>query len=153
MIRGRNIKRGCEKLRVLNDAVNLYAATCKAYSKPACELKILALKAIDTSQNIFRNISEGYCRTGGKDYLQYLNVALASSVELHSCLISSVCVSQITETQFKAVDQILHRTENQLIQLIESLQGTSKRKELDSTLTKQRNGTSQPTILIPELSS
>ena len=152
MIRSRNIKRGFEKLRVLNDAVSLYAATCKTYTKPASELERVALRGIDASQNIFTNISEGYCRTGGKDYLRYLNIALASAAELHSCLSSSLKDGHITKTQFKAVDQILHRTERQLVQLIESLQGLEKRKKSASMVERQVRRYSPSLTLVPNLS-
>lgn len=153
MNKRRKIKRGFEKLRVMNDAVTLYVATCKVYTSPASELKRVASKAIAAAQNIFSNISEGYCRTGSMDYLQYLNIALVSSVELHSCLLSSLLARQITEGQFNAVNQILYRTENQLIKLIESLQGNSNGKESDSTFAKETKRTSQLKIPISQFSS
>jgi len=149
----RKIKRGFEKLRVMNDAVTLYVATCKVYTSPASELKRVASKAIAAAQNIFSNISEGYCRTGSMDYLQYLNIALVSSVELHSCLLSSLLARQITEGQFNTVNQILYRTENQLIKLIESLQGNSNGKESDSTFAKETKRTSHLKIPISQFPS
>ena len=153
MIKRRKNKRGFEKLRVMNDAVTLYAETCKVYTRTASELNKVALKGIAAAQNIFSNISEGYCRTGSTDYLQSLNIALASSVELHSCLLSSHLAGQITEDQFNAVNQILYRTENQLIKLIESLQGNSNGKESDSIFAKETKRTSQLKIPISEFSS
>lgn len=153
MNKRRKIKRGFEKLRVMNDAVTLYVATCKVYTSPASELKRVASKAIAAAQNIFSNISEGYCRTGSMDYLQYLNIALVSSVELHSCLLSSLLARQITEGQFNTVNQILYRTENQLIKLIESLQGNSNGKESDSTFAKETKRTSHLKIPISQFPS
>ena len=152
MTRSRNIKFGIEKLRVLNDAVSLYTATCMAYSQPNSELKKVAMEAIDASRNIFSNISEGYGRTGGNDYLRYLNRALASAVVLHSCLSSSLEDRQITAAQFKAVDQILDRTESQLIQLIEFLQGLEKRKKPTSMVERQIRRYSPSPTLVPKLS-
>ena len=152
MIKRRKNKRGFEKLRVMNDAVTLYAETCKVYTRTASELNKVALKGIAAAQNIFSNISEGYCRTGSTDYLQSLNIALASSVELHSCLLSSLLAGQITEGQFNALNQILYRTENQLFKLIESLQGNSKQKKWDSTSAKHTKWASQSKIPISEYS-
>ena len=153
MIKRRKNKRGFEKLRVMNDAVTLYAETCKVYTRTASELNKVALKGIAAAQNIFSNISEGYCRTGSTDYLQSLNIALASSVELHSCLLSSLLAGQITEGQFNALNQILYRTENQLFKLVESLQGNAKQKEWDSTFAKETKRISQPTIPISQFTA
>jgi arylsulfatase A len=57
-----NINRGFRKLRVWNDAVELYVLSCKLLSKFPYELKRTAGNCIDSSHSISRNIAEGYCR-------------------------------------------------------------------------------------------
>ena len=49
------------------------------------ELKKVAANSIDAAHSISRNISEGYCRRSLKEYLNYLNIALGSCGEFHSC--------------------------------------------------------------------
>ncbi|PWI46434.1 four helix bundle protein, partial [Candidatus Heimdallarchaeota archaeon B3_Heim] len=41
----------------------------------------------DSSHSISRNIAEGYSRRSIKEYLNFLNIALGSSGEYHSCII------------------------------------------------------------------
>ncbi|MBL4753104.1 MAG: four helix bundle protein [Flavobacteriales bacterium] len=132
----KNINRGFEKLRVWNEAVNVYVATCDIFKDSPFELKKIASNAIDAAQSISRNIAEGYCRKGIKEYLQFLNIALASSGELHSCLLSSFRAQQITEQQYEHIDQIHYKMENQLIKLIESIQMKMKKKDWDSSFAK-----------------
>ena len=132
----RNINRGFEKLRVWDEAVTVYLLTCKVFENPAFELKRVASNSIDAAQSISRNIAEGYCRRGIKEYLQYLNIALASSGELHSCLVSSLRAEQISEEQFEEIDQVHYKMENQLIKLIESLQRKLKQRDWDTSFAK-----------------
>lgn len=75
----RNINRGFKKLRVWNNAVTVYIVTSDVFLGQPFELKKIAGNAIDAAQSISRNIAEGYCRKGLKEYLQFLNIALASS--------------------------------------------------------------------------
>ena len=56
----RNINRGFKKLRVWNDAIDLYALAYETFSKLPFELKKVAANAIDAAHSISRNIAEGY---------------------------------------------------------------------------------------------
>lgn len=51
----RNVTRGFKKLRVWNNAVNLYILTCQVLAKLPFELKRTAGNCIDCSQSISRN--------------------------------------------------------------------------------------------------
>jgi len=84
----KNINRGFKELRVWQDAVSLYVLACKIFSDFPFELKKVAANSIDAVHSISRNISEGYCRRGLKEYLNYLNFALGSCGEFHSCYVS-----------------------------------------------------------------
>ncbi len=81
----KNINRGFKKLRVWQDAASLYVLACKIFADFPFELKKVAGNSIDAAHSISRNISEGYCRRSLKEYLNYLNIALGSCGEFHSC--------------------------------------------------------------------
>jgi four helix bundle protein len=81
----KNINRGFKKLRVWQDAVSLYILACGIFVGFPFELKKVASNSIDAAHSISRNISEGYCRRSLKEYLNFLNIALASCGEFHSC--------------------------------------------------------------------
>jgi len=93
---GKNINRGFKKLRVWNDAISLYALAYKIFSNFPYELKKVAANSIDAAHSISRNIAEGYCRRSLKEYLNYLNFALGSCGEFHSCSESFRKANQIT---------------------------------------------------------
>jgi four helix bundle protein len=118
----RNINRGFEKLIVWNDAIELYFLTCKILSKFPFELKKTAANCIDASHSISRNIAEGYSRRSLREYLNFLNIALGSCGEYYSCIKSFLKAEQISPEEFEHLDKLHYKTENELIQLIKSLQ-------------------------------
>ena len=118
----RNINRGFKKLRVWKDAVSLYILACKILTRFPFELKKVASNAIDAAHSISRNISEGYCRRGLKEYLNHLNIALGSCGEFHSSYCSFHQAGQITKEEYEELDELHYKVENGLIKLIKSLQ-------------------------------
>ena len=118
----KNVNRGFKQLRVWNDAIDLYVLCCPVLINFPFELKKSAGNCLDSAHSISRNIAEGYCRRGIKEYLNFLNIALASSGEFHSSLISFVKAGQITQETFEKLDTLHFKTENALINLIKSLQ-------------------------------
>ena len=122
MVERKNVNRGFKKLRVWRDAVELYHLSCKVFMKFPFELKKVASNSIDAAHSISRNISEGYCRRGLKEYLNFLNIALGSCGEFHSCTVSCNQAHQLTVDEFEQLDQLHYKVENQLINLIRSLQ-------------------------------
>ena len=118
----RNINRGFKKLRVWQDAVELYVLTCETFTETPFELKRTISNSIDACQSISRNIAEGYCRRSIKEYLNFLNYSLASCGEFHSSYYSFNQAKQITDEEFELIDKLHYKVENQLIKLIESLQ-------------------------------
>jgi four helix bundle protein len=125
MIR-KNINRGFEKLRVWNDAIELYFLTCKILTHFPFELKKTAANCIDASHSISRNIAEGYSRRSIREYLNFLNIALGSSGEYYSCIYSFQKAEQVSLDEFEQLDKLHYKTENELIQLIKSLQKKMK---------------------------
>jgi four helix bundle protein len=118
----KNINRGFKKLRVWQDAVSLYVLAYKLFSDFPFELKKVAANSIDAAHSISRNISEGYCRRSLKEYLNYLNIALGSSGEFHSCYESFYRANQVTRQEYESLDKLHYKVENELIKLIEALQ-------------------------------
>jgi len=126
MMDRKNINRGFKKLRVWQDAISLYVLACKMFSGFPFELKKVAANSIDAAHSISRNISEGYCRRSLKEYLNYLNIALGSCGEFHSCYESFKQAGQITSDQYEQLDNLHYKVENELLRLIASLQKKKK---------------------------
>lgn len=122
MVERKNINRGYKKLNVWNDSISLYCKTCQLLKSKPFELKRISSNAIDAAQSISRNIAEGYCRRSIKEYLKHLYIALGSSGELHSCFYSMFIAEQITEEEFNEIDVLHFKVENELIQLVKSLE-------------------------------
>lgn len=131
----RNINRGFKKLRVWKNAVNLYVLTCRLLGKFPFELKKTAGNCLDCSHSISRNIAEGYCRKSIKEYLYFLNIALASSDEYHSCIYSFYKAGQLTKDKYEQLDKLHYQMENELIQLIKSIQNKMKEDSWEDTFT------------------
>lgn len=122
MTERKNINRGFKQLRVWQDAVELYVLACKHLMHFPWELKKISANCLDAVHSISRNLAEGYSRRSLKEYLNFCNIALGSSGEFHSCLISFLKADQISESAFEEMDELHFKTENEHIQLIKSLQ-------------------------------
>jgi four helix bundle protein len=130
----KNLNRGLRKLNVWNDAIELYDLVSKVMLRMPYELKKVGSNAIDAAQSISRNIAEGHCRRSIKEYLQFSYYALGSCGELYSCMYSFYISYQITEAEYDAIDKLHYKTENELIQLIKSLERKLKDKDWNSSL-------------------
>lgn len=112
---------------------------CKIFGNFPFELKRVAANCIDASHSILRNISEGYCRRSLKEYLNYLNIALGSCGEFHSCCVSFKEAGQISDLAYDQLDALHYKVENELIMLIQSLQKKQKDQVWeDSFITRER---------------
>ena len=129
----KNINRGFKQLRVWNHAIELYVLTGNLLTNFPFELKKTVSNCIDSSHSISRNIAEGYSRRSIKEYLYFLNIALGSSAEYHSCIFSFIKADQITKEDYEQLDKLHYQTENELIQLIKSLQKKMKDGEWEDT--------------------
>lgn len=118
----RNMNRGYRKLDVWTDAIEYYAVTCDVFRGFPYDLKRVASNQIASVDSIHRNIAEGYCRRSIKEYLQFLNIAMASAGESVSGLHACSRTEQISMAQFKTADVLVFKLENGLKRLIESLQ-------------------------------
>ena len=122
MTERKNINRGFKKLRVWQDSVSLYILACEIFTKFPYGIRKTASQVIDAAHSISRNIAEGYCRRSLKEYLNYLNIALGSCGEFHSCYESFKQANQISGEQYEKFDKLHYKVENALLSLIKSLQ-------------------------------
>ena len=123
-----NINRGYKKLRVWQDAAELYAMSTQIFSTFPYLLKKTVSNVIDSSHSISRNIAEGYCRKSLPEYLYFLNVALGSAGEFHSSCVTFLMAKQMSDEDFEKIDQLHFKLENELLKLIKSLQQKIKDK-------------------------
>jgi four helix bundle protein len=133
----KNINRGFKKLRVWQDAVSLYILASRVFSKFPFELKKVAANSIDAAHSISRNISEGYCRRSLREYLNFLNIALGSCGEFHSCYVSCSQAGQINKEDFDEIENIHYKVENELLRLIASLQKKAKKGDWADNLNER----------------
>jgi four helix bundle protein len=136
----KNTNRGYMQLRVWQDARELYLLTWAAVKEFPYELKRIASQQIASVDSIHRNIAEGYCRRGIKEYLQHLNIAMGSAGESVSALHVYCPAGHITEQQFEEMDALAYKLENGLKKLAESLQYKQANNEWDdSFIIKESN--------------
>jgi len=64
-----------------------------------------------------------------KEYLNFLNIALGSCGEFHSCCFSCKQARQISEDKYEQLDQLHFKVENALLKLFESLQKKQASKQ------------------------
>jgi four helix bundle protein len=154
MAERRNLNRGYQKLNVWQDAANLYLLTCRVFAKFQYELRRVGVNQIASVDSVHRNIAEGYCRRSLNEYLQFLNIALASLGES----VSGMCVyrraGQLSEVDFEEWDSLAYKLENGIKKLIESLQHKRAKGEWDdSFIVKECTATYEGIAGIPEKKS
>ena len=122
----KNKNRGYQQLRVWQDAVELYVATCRVFRSFPFELKKVASQQIASTDSVHRNIAEGYCRRSIREYLNFLNFNLGSLGESVSGLTAYRSAGQIDDASFSEMNSLACKLENGLPKLVESLE----RKEM-----------------------
>jgi len=118
----KNRNRGYQQLRVWQDAQELYVQTWAAFKQFPYELKRTVSQQIASVDSVHRNIAEGYCRRGIKEYLYHLNVALGSLGESVSALVAYRRAEHLTPEAFEKMDALAFKLENGLIKLVEKLE-------------------------------
>ena len=136
----RNKNRGYQQLRVWQDAIDYYVLTCPVFRAFPYELKKVASQAIACADSVHRNIAEGYCRRSLREYLQFLNFSLGSLGESVSGLYAYGKSQQITESDFKNLNDLSFKLENGLLKLVESLEREQETGDwIDSLIIKESN--------------
>lgn len=114
--------RGYKKLRVWQDAKELYLLTWPVFKSFPYELGRIRSQQLASVDSIHRNIAEGYCRRSIKEYTQCLNYALGSLGESVSSLDVYVDAGHISEAGFEKMDALALKLENGLKKLVESME-------------------------------
>lgn len=86
------------------------------------ELRRVGANQIASVDSVHRNIAEGYCRRTINEYLQFLNIALASLGESVSGAHVYRRAEQLSSSEFEEWDSLAYKLENGIKRLIESLQ-------------------------------
>jgi four helix bundle protein len=136
----RNKNRGDQQLRVWQDAIVFYRLNCRVFREFPYELRRVASQGIASSDSVHRNIAEGYCRRSIREYMQFLYVALASLGESVSGLMAYRHAEQISEKDFRELNDLAFKLENGLLKLVESLE--QKKAEgtwVDQLMVKESN--------------
>jgi four helix bundle protein len=136
----RNKNRGYQQLRVWQDAIDFYALNSRVFKTFQFELRRVGSQAIASADSVHRNIAEGYCRRSLREYLQFLNFALGSLGESVSGLHAYRKAEQISEADFKALDDLGFKLENGWLKLVESLQRKQETGDwIDTLIIKESN--------------
>ncbi len=125
----KNVNRGYMKLRVWQDAKQLYGLTWKIFGKLDFKLDKIVKNQIASVDSVHRNIAEGYGRRSLVDYLRFLDYALASLGESVSAISVYNDAGHIRETQFEEWNDLSYKLENGLIRLVTSLQQKQSRED------------------------
>ena len=119
--RNRNINRGFRKLEIWKKAVEIYRLVHNVIKKNRdIPFKVKA-QIEDSALSISSNIAEGYSRRSIKETLRFYEIALASSAENYSKILTLFNAEQIIEDDFNDYDAKLYEFENGLIKMNKSL--------------------------------
>ena len=135
----KGMMRGYKKLRVWQDARELYVLTWHVFEGFPYELSRIRSQQLASVDSVHRNIAEGYCRRSLKEYIQFLNIALGSLGESASALDVYVAAGHISDKQFETLDSLTWKLENGLKKLVESLQEKPQGDWSDSFVLKESN--------------
>jgi len=128
LYRNKNLNRGFRKLKVWQEAVDLYVFVKGILKK----IKGLSFKIhdqiLDSIFSVSSNIAEGYCRKSIKEYIQFINIALGSLGENYSQFYTLYKSKEVPKDIFDEYDQRHYSLENKLLNLARSLTKKSKKK-------------------------
>lgn len=129
----KNKNRGFQQLRVWNEAVDLFVFIDLLMKDLPYHLNKSKMNTLDACHSIQRNIAEGYCRRSIKEYLNFLNISLASAGELNSSVITFLKAGYISPEKFEEFDKMHFQMENALLKLAATLQNRLGTKNWDES--------------------
>ncbi len=127
------VMRAYKKLRVWQDAKELYVLTWSVFKAFPYELPRIKSQQIASVDSVHRNIAEGYCRRSLKEYIQHLNIALGSLGESASALDVYAQAGHLSEDDADKMDALAWKLENGMKKLVESLQKKQNTGEWSDT--------------------
>ena len=113
--RRRSVNRGYRKLSTWQIAIDLYVFLYEKVKEIPNWPYRLTAQILGACLSISSNIAEGYCRRSLKEYLNFLNIALASAGEVYSRCYACYQAGQLSETTFDAIDERHYAAENALL--------------------------------------
>ena len=132
--RRKNVNRGYRKLRTWQMAIELYGFLYEKVKEIPDRPYRLIAQILDATSSVSANIAAGYCRRSLKEYLNFLNIALASAGEVYSRCYACYRAGQFSEITFDAIDERHYAMENALLRQIESLQAKQQQGKWDDNL-------------------
>ena len=136
----KNKNRGYQQLRVWQESIEYYKQTCIVFRKFPYDLRRVVNQAIGSSDSVHRNIAEGYCRRSINEYLNFLNIALASLGESVSGLHACHNAEQISSKEFESLDTMAFKLENGLLKLVAALERKREKGDwIDHLMVKESN--------------
>jgi four helix bundle protein len=115
--RNKNINRGYRNLEVWIEAIELYVfVKNKLNTVKTIPLKTKA-NIEDSIFSVHSNIAEGYSRRYLKEYIQFVNIALASLAENYSQIFALYSSGDIDQKWFDEYDKKHYSLENKLIKM------------------------------------
>ncbi|MBE0538695.1 MAG: four helix bundle protein [Ignavibacterium sp.] len=119
--RNRNINRGCRKLEVWQEGIELFVLVRKKLkSIDSIPFKVKA-QIEDSILSCPSNIAEGYSRRSIKENINFVNIALSSLSENYTQLFSLHSSADIDRSWFDEYDKKHYSLENKLIQFNKSM--------------------------------
>ncbi len=117
----KNMVRGYMNLWVWQEAKDLFKLAFPIFRKFPVELKRVAENQIAAIDSVHRNIAEGYCRKSKREYLRFLDIAIASLSEFTSGNHVYYESKLLTTSEFDSSDKKAFKIENGLRNLMTSL--------------------------------
>lgn len=115
--RNRNINRGYRKLEVWKEAIELYVfVKNKIRTLKSVPFKIKA-QIEDSIFSCPSNIAEGYSRRSLKEYIHYVNIALASLSENYTQIFALLSSGDIDREWYDEYDKKHYSLENKLVKM------------------------------------
>ena len=115
--RNKNINRGFRKLEVWKEAIELYVLVKnKIRSLQSVPFKVKA-QIENSIFSVHSNIAEGYSRRSIKEYIQFVNIALASLAENYSQTFALFSSGDIDKEWLDEYDKKHYSLENKLIKM------------------------------------
>lgn len=128
----KNMVRGYMNLWVWQEAKDLFKLAIPIFRRFPAELKRVAENQIAAIDSVHRNISEGYCRKSKREYLRFLDIAIASLSEFTSGNHVYYESKLLTTSEFDSMDRKAFKIENGLRNLMTSLRQKNNEEWNDS---------------------
>jgi len=115
--RNKNINRGYRKIEIWKEAIELYVLLknkIRTLNKVPSKMKV---QVEDSIFSVHSNIAEGYSRRSLKEYIQFINIALALLAENYSQIFALHSSKDIDKKCYDDYDKKHYALKNKLIKM------------------------------------